>query len=103
MANLIVTHENKPLIVETLRLVAEIGWFRAIPYHTIPYHTMPYHAVIWGDQNDALVFEYFLEKDMVTCFDKILAQKPGSFVSVQLLQTLSIMFENLKSDTAICE
>ena len=28
-------------------------------------------TVIWGDQNDANVFEFFLEKDMITYFDKV--------------------------------
>ena len=49
--NMNVREDNKALIVETLRSVAEI--------------------VIWGDQNDTAVFEYFLEKDMITYFDRV--------------------------------
>ena len=50
IANPLVTSDNQSVIVETLRSVAE--------------------TVIWGDQNDENVFDYFLEKDMITFFDK---------------------------------
>lgn len=39
---------------------------------------------------------------MLGFFLNILRQRTGSYVKVQLLQTLSIMFENIKSETAIC-
>ena len=41
-ANLTVTDENRSLVVESLRSIAE--------------------TVIWGDQNDPQVFDFFLEK-----------------------------------------
>ena len=36
-------------------------------------------------------------------FLKTLSQKCGRFVCLQLLQTLSILFENIRNETSICE
>lgn len=98
------TEANKNLLVETFRSIAEI--------------------LIWGDQNDSRVFEcvtyhpvavtlsvsilsllcsFFLEKNMQQFFLKTLSQKCGRFVCLQLLQTLSILFENIRNETSICE
>lgn len=46
---------------------------------------------------------FFLEKNMQQFFLKILSQKCGRFVCLQLLQTLSILFENIRNETSICE
>ena len=43
--NQTVTESNKSLLVETLRSIAEI--------------------LIWGDQNDSTVFDFFLERNML--------------------------------------
>lgn len=40
------------------------------------------------------MFNYFLQ---------ILDQKCGNYVCVQLLQTLNIIFENIKNKTALCK
>ncbi len=77
-----ITAENQEWIVETLRGIAEI--------------------VIWGDQNSSDVFEFFMEKDMMKLFERILFQDSGHFVSVQVLQTLSILFENISSPGSLC-
>eukprot|EP01137_Pigoraptor_chileana_P000856 Opistho-2@37669 len=79
--NAVVTDGNKSLLVETLRSIAEI--------------------LIWGDQNDNRVFDFFLEKNMLTFFLRILGQRTGRYVKVQLLQTLSILFENIRNETSI--
>lgn len=76
-----VTESNRPLIVETFRSIAEI--------------------LIWGDQNDNSVFDYFLEKNMQSFFLRILSQRCGKFVCVQLLQTLNILYENIKNETSL--
>ncbi|XP_054164084.1 protein CLEC16A homolog [Oppia nitens] len=76
-----VTEQNRTLLVETLRSVAEI--------------------LIWGDQNDSTVFDFFLEKNMLSFFLKIMKQKCGSYVCVQLLQTLNILFENIRNETSL--
>lgn len=79
--NPVVTDNNKKLLVETFRSIAEI--------------------LIWGDQNDSRVFDYFLEKNMQTFFLKTLTQKCGRYVCLQLLQTLNILFENIRNETSI--
>lgn len=101
--NQIVSESNRSLLVETLRSITEI--------------------LIWGDQNDSSVFEYekkctrrmdtelyylfafsfFLEKNMLSFFLQIMKQKCGSFVCVQLLQTLNILFENIRNETSLCK
>ncbi|RWS29542.1 protein CLEC16A-like protein [Leptotrombidium deliense] len=79
--NQTVNEQNKTLLVETLRSIAEI--------------------LIWGDQNDSTVFDFFLEKNMLSFFLKIMKQKCGSYVCVQLLQTLNILFENIRNETSL--
>uniref|UniRef100_A0A6G1S4J3 Protein CLEC16A n=1 Tax=Aceria tosichella TaxID=561515 RepID=A0A6G1S4J3_9ACAR len=79
--NNIVTEQNKTLLVETLRQIAEI--------------------LIWGDQNDSSVFDFFLERNMLSFFLDIMKQKCGNYVTVQLLQTLNILFENIRHETSL--
>jgi len=80
--NQVVTESNKGLLVETLRAIAEI--------------------LIWGDQNDSSVFDFFLERNMLSFFLKIMDQKiSNNYVCVQLLQTLNILFENIRNETSI--
>ncbi|KAL5245004.1 hypothetical protein ACI65C_012414 [Semiaphis heraclei] len=76
-----VVDTNRTLLVESFRSMAEI--------------------LIWGDQNNPAVFEYFLENNMFNYFLLILNQKCGNYVCVQLLQTLNIIFENIKNKTAL--
>lgn len=79
--NQTVVEGNRTLLVEALRATAEI--------------------LIWGDQNDASVFDFFLERQMLSHFLSIMKQQCGSFVIVQLLQTLNILFENIRHDTSL--
>lgn len=81
--NQTVSENNRGLLVESLRCIAEI--------------------LIWGDQNDGSVFDFFLEKNMLSYFLHIMRQKSGgsSFVCVQLLQTLNILFENIRNETSL--
>uniref|UniRef100_A0A1B0AZE5 Uncharacterized protein n=1 Tax=Glossina palpalis gambiensis TaxID=67801 RepID=A0A1B0AZE5_9MUSC len=81
--NTTVSESNRGLLVESLRSIAEI--------------------LIWGDQHDSSVFDFFLEKNMLSYFLHIMRQKSGgsSFVCVQLLQTLNILFENIRNETSL--
>ncbi|XP_047023986.1 protein CLEC16A homolog isoform X4 [Helicoverpa zea] len=81
--NTTVSESNRGTLVESLRCIAEI--------------------LIWGDQNDSSVFDFFLEKNMLSYFLKIMRQKCGgsSYVCVQLLQTLNILFENIRNETSL--
>uniref|UniRef100_A0A8C6ZPP8 C-type lectin domain containing 16A n=1 Tax=Nothoprocta perdicaria TaxID=30464 RepID=A0A8C6ZPP8_NOTPE len=79
--NTTVTDHNRNLLVETIRSITEI--------------------LIWGDQNDGSVFDFFLEKNMFVFFLNILRQKSGRYVCVQLLQTLNILFENISHETSL--
>uniref|UniRef100_A0A8B9JHE5 C-type lectin domain containing 16A n=1 Tax=Astyanax mexicanus TaxID=7994 RepID=A0A8B9JHE5_ASTMX len=81
MKNTTVTDHNRNLLVETIRSITEI--------------------LIWGDQNDSSVFDFFLEKNMFAFFLNILRQKSGRYVCVQLLQTLNILFENISHETSL--
>ncbi len=79
--NQTVTENNKDLLIETLRSISEI--------------------LIWGDQNDSTVFDFFLEKSMITFFLHYMKQKHGRYICVQLLQTLNILFENIRNETSL--
>ncbi|CAC5424104.1 CLEC16A [Mytilus coruscus] len=81
MKNQTITENNRSLLVETLRSISEI--------------------LIWGDQNDSSVFDFFLEKNMLSFFLKYLQQRAGRYICVQLLQTLNILFENIKNETSL--
>ena len=50
-----------------------------------------------------LHYSFFLEKNMLLFFLKIMTQNCGTYVTVQLLQTLNILFENMRHETSICE
>ncbi|ESO85022.1 hypothetical protein LOTGIDRAFT_196246, partial [Lottia gigantea] len=79
--NQTVTEQNRSLLVETLRSISEI--------------------LIWGDQNDSSVFDFFLEKNMLSFFLRYIRQKYGRYICVQLLQTLNILFENIRNETSL--
>ena len=53
--------------------------------------------------NNLLRYSFFLEKNMLSFFLKIMRQKCGSYVCVQLLQTLNILFENIRNETSLCK
>lgn len=67
--------------VEILRLIAEV--------------------VTYGDQHDPAIFELFMEKQTMAQFVRILNISKNSGVTIQLLQTLSIMIQNLRNEHAI--
>ena len=79
--NPIIHDGNKELITEVLRSVAEL--------------------MIWGDQHNSAFFDYFCEKNMLGFFPKIMHQRTSARVKVQLIQTLSIMIQNISSEHAI--
>jgi hypothetical protein len=81
--NPVVTESNKALVVETIRTVAEF--------------------MIWGDQNEPRIFDYLLENNIMTYLHRILLQPSNRAgdVAKQVLQTLSIIIQNVRSETAV--
>ncbi|KAK7859086.1 protein transparent testa 9 [Quercus suber] len=77
----IVNEVNKDFVIEALRSIAEL--------------------ITYGDQNDSSFFEFFMEKQVMGQFVRILKISRTMIVSLQLLQTMSIMIQNLKSEHAI--
>ena len=59
-------------------------------------------VIIWGDKHEPAIFEYFLEKNMLSIFWQILAQEltPPS-VKQQLLQTLSMLIQNIEAGPSV--
>ncbi|UJR31412.1 hypothetical protein I4U23_018905 [Adineta vaga] len=76
-----VSDANRDLLIESLRCISEI--------------------LIWGDQNDSSVFDVFLERGMLTYFLNYMRQKNGRYICVQILQTLNILFENIRHETSL--
>jgi len=77
-------HEgNRDVVVEALRSIAEL--------------------MIWGDQHDPSFFDFFAEHQTLGHFRRILAQPDnrGGGVAVQVLQTLSILIQNTRSEQAV--
>ncbi|CAF3889210.1 unnamed protein product, partial [Rotaria sordida] len=79
--NTTVSDANRDLLTETLRSISEI--------------------LIWGDQHDSSVFDYFLERGMLIYFLNYMRQKNGRYICVQILQTLNILFENIRNETSL--
>eukprot|EP01031_Cornospumella_fuschlensis_P030709 gene30709-37105_t len=79
-----VTNENQGLVVEILRVLAEM--------------------VVYGDRKSELLFDYFCEKNMLQLFLEIMWSNQGSCpsnVHVQILQTLSILISSVRNDTSL--
>ncbi|KAG0054192.1 Protein CL16A [Gryganskiella cystojenkinii] len=57
--------------------------------------------LIWGDQHDPLLLEHFFEQNVHWHFLKILQSKQDGSLIVQVLQTLNIMFENVRSQESL--
>ncbi|ONK79442.1 uncharacterized protein A4U43_C01F6410 [Asparagus officinalis] len=77
----IVNEVNKDFVIEALRSIAEL--------------------VTYGDQNNPSFFEFFMEKQIMGEFARILRISRTSRVALQLLQTMSIMIQNLRSEHSI--
>eukprot|EP00897_Mesotaenium_endlicherianum_P003075 jgi/Mesen1/2796/ME000170S01896 len=78
----VVTEANKDIVVETLRSLAEL--------------------IIWGDQHEPAFFEFFMANNILGHFLTILrTSSRTSGVPVQLLQTLNIMIQNIRSEKSI--
>eukprot|EP01050_Picozoa_sp_SAG11_P004781 SAG11_NODE_315_length_10858_cov_14.578977_4_plen_808_part_00 len=67
---------------------------------TVLCNRMMSELIIWGDQNNSSVLDYCLEKNVLKFFLTYLIGT-GTDVQTQLLQTLSIMLQNLKNEAYI--
>lgn len=78
-----VRDENKNLVIEILRVIAEM--------------------VVYGDNKSELLFDFFCEKNMLSLFLEIMWTENGcpTQVHVQILQTLSILISSVKNDTSL--
>ncbi|KAH7616713.1 hypothetical protein Ndes2526B_g08810 [Nannochloris sp. 'desiccata'] len=83
LRNQVVTDGNRETVVETLRAIAEL--------------------TIWGDQHDPSMVEYFLTENMLGHFHQILLQRSArrGTVAIQVLQTLSILIQNIRNQQTI--
>ncbi|XP_020235670.1 protein TRANSPARENT TESTA 9 [Cajanus cajan] len=77
----IVNEVNKDFVIEALRSIAEL--------------------ITYGDQHDPSFFEFFMEKQVVGEFVRVLKLSRTMSIPLQLLQTVSIMIQNLRSEHAI--
>ncbi|CAM8931590.1 unnamed protein product [Rhodiola kirilowii] len=77
----VVNEDNEDFVIEALRSISEL--------------------VIYGDQHDPCFFDFFMENQVMEEFVRILKISKPVAVSVQLLQTMSIMVQNLKSELAL--
>ncbi|OAY83352.1 uncharacterized protein LOC109727145 isoform X2 [Ananas comosus] len=77
----VVNEVNEDFVIEALRSIAEL--------------------LTYGDQHDPSFFEFFMEKHIMGEFARILRISKPLKVALQLLQTMSIMIQNLRSEHAI--
>lgn len=83
LRNQVVSDANRDTVVEALRSIAEL--------------------VIWGDQHDSGMVEYFLTENLLAHFNQILQQRSNrrGNVAMQVLQTLSILIQNLRNQQTV--
>lgn len=80
--NKIVSETNADLVIEILRVIAEM--------------------VVYGDNKSELLFDFFCEKSMLSLFLQIMySELCPNTVHVQILQTLSILISCVKNDTSL--
>ena len=79
--NPVVTEANRAVVVETIRSIAEF--------------------MIWGDQHEPKIFDFFLENNVMLYLQRVMQQPSNRSgdVAKQVLQTLSIIIQNVKSET----
>ncbi|XP_059287332.1 protein TRANSPARENT TESTA 9 isoform X2 [Lycium ferocissimum] len=77
----VVNEVNKDFVIEALRSISEL--------------------ITYGDQHDVAYFEFFMEKQVMGEFVRILRISRTVIVSLQLLQTMSIVIQNLKNEHSI--
>ncbi|XP_027072189.1 protein TRANSPARENT TESTA 9 isoform X1 [Coffea arabica] len=77
----IVNDVNKDFVIEALRSIAEL--------------------ITYGDQHDPAFFEFFMEKQVMGVFVRILKVSRTLIVALQMLQTMSIMIQNLRNEHSI--
>eukprot|EP01018_Ginkgo_biloba_P005051 Gb_22834 [translate_table: standard] len=76
-----VNDTNEDFVIETLRSIAEL--------------------ITYGDQHDSSFFDFFMERQIMAQFIRILKISKTMSVAIQLLQTLSIMIQNLRTEHAL--
>ncbi|KAF0988206.1 hypothetical protein HZS_2342, partial [Henneguya salminicola] len=79
--NRIVNNENHDLLIDLFREIPEI--------------------LIWGDQNDPKVHEFFFGKNMIMFFIMIIKQNCGSQLTYQILQAFNIIFDNISNKESL--
>ncbi|KAJ8562465.1 hypothetical protein K7X08_011756 [Anisodus acutangulus] len=77
----VVNEVNKDFVIEALRSISEL--------------------ITYGDQHDVAYFDFFMEKQVMGEFVRVLRISRTVIVSLQLLQTMSIVIQNLKNENSI--
>ncbi|KAL4606009.1 hypothetical protein ACB092_09G071100 [Castanea dentata] len=79
----VVHKHNRELVIDLLQSIVEI--------------------VTYGDRQDPMIFECFMEYQVLAEFVRVLKIGKNSRIEVPLLQYLSIMIQNMDSEHAICK
>ncbi|KAI0218120.1 Protein CLEC16A [Lamellibrachia satsuma] len=82
------------------------GWFsggggKPRNPHSLEHLKYLYTILSKNQTNDSSVFDFFLEKNMLSFFTTFMQQKTGVYICTQLLQTLNILFENIRNETSL--
>lgn len=76
-----VSLHNQEVLVETVRAIAEV--------------------IVYADQHLDQLFEYFCEKNIFTLMINLLSnEKCSSRLSVQIIQSVGILIQNIKTETS---
>jgi hypothetical protein len=80
--NPVLNASNAAVVIETMRNIAE--------------------HILWGDKHDPTFFEYFLEKNILSFMLSLGAPLDvDAKVKIQLIQTLSMMIENMRTPSSL--
>eukprot|EP00002_Diphylleia_rotans_P040462 TRINITY_DN9594_c0_g2_i1.p1 TRINITY_DN9594_c0_g2~~TRINITY_DN9594_c0_g2_i1.p1 ORF type:complete len:883 (+),score=159.28 TRINITY_DN9594_c0_g2_i1:89-2737(+) len=76
--NIVATSATHALVIENLRTMTEI--------------------IVWGDRNDQRVIDTFLEKSVMGIILEILKLNSEKSIKLQVLQTVAMLIENIRSE-----
>lgn len=113
-------YSMKDLVIEMLRSIAELMTYgdqhdpSYFEYVTLLKLFSPFsyvgifEGVLFEETTDiskypAICFRFFMEKQIISEFVRILSISKPTNVSLQLLQTMSIMIQNLTDKNSICK
>eukprot|EP00357_Protocruzia_adherens_P011453 CAMPEP_0115007838 /NCGR_PEP_ID=MMETSP0216-20121206/21487_1 /TAXON_ID=223996 /ORGANISM="Protocruzia adherens, Strain Boccale" /LENGTH=844 /DNA_ID=CAMNT_0002374995 /DNA_START=193 /DNA_END=2727 /DNA_ORIENTATION=+ len=97
--------ENKYTLENLTRLVDDLQALREVNERIVPALVEDFRflaeLLVWGDKHSERFFELFCERNVLQTFAEILDFNESNHVNVQILQSLSILVNNISRPTSV--